>query len=463
MAAINAQKPPTLPNGGGSRPADLFDGKYLLIRELGAGAAGTVHEAEHLIVGKKVAIKILHAELVRNETLRSRFVAEARAAAQIGHPNVVDIYDFGITSRGVPYIVMELLEGETLEQLLARREVLPPAYACELTVQLLSGLGAAHSMGIVHRDLKPANVIVTHPRPDSPLVKILDFGIAQGVHDPNGEEGLIGTPVYMAPEQALGKPVDARADLYSLGVMLYEMLAGEAPFSGSAADVLKRVVVGQWKPLANVNPAVPRLLGLAVSVAMATEPTRRVQSAHAFAAQLTQYLSHPPPHSVQQGPRSADAFLLSAGTRPPEIRMISDAPEAHRPSRDFPALGLAKIAGRPRGEPLADSLLQSPIIPRAPSAPKIQLHPGIREVERWSDAPAPLPEGEEEEEEPEPAAVQPRETTAKAADPVFDVPSSRHYVNESEPPAKPPWKRAAVAAAVGMGLGAVLAWIYQMS
>jgi serine/threonine protein kinase len=445
-------KPPVLPVRDAPVDSTTLDGKYALIREIGSGSAGSVHEAEHLVVGKRVAIKILHAALVKDETLRERFVGEARAAAQIDHPNIVDIYDFGVTQRGTPYIVMELLHGETLEEVIARRGSLSPAYACEIMVQVLAGLGAAHSRGIVHRDLKPANIVITYPRPDAPVVKMLDFGIASSVMEPRQDEGIIGTPMYMAPEQALGKEVDARADLYAAGVMLYEMLAGETPFSGNAGEVIRRAIAGQWKPLANVNPAVPRLLTLAVNSAMATDPARRVHSAHELARQLTPYVSQPPPHSVPHGPHSADAFLLRAASGIPEIRLLSEPPEGSRPPRDFPTRGLAKIAGRPHGDAIADSLLQSPIIPKMPMAPKIQVYAGIRDVERWSDPPEPLPEDE----------VQSSGSARRAAaDPVFD--DAAPPADEPVPSSPELWRRAAWAATLGMGLGAILAWLYHFS
>ncbi|HEX7669420.1 MAG TPA: serine/threonine-protein kinase [Polyangiaceae bacterium] len=383
-----AAKPPTLP---GSRMLGTLDGKYELLRELGSGAAGTVYEAEHVIVGKRVAVKVLHPLIARDETVRARFVGEARAAAQIGHENVIDIFDFGVSPEGAPYLVMDLLDGETLEELISRRGALPPATACEFMVQILAGLGTAHAMGIVHRDLKPSNVVITYPRPDSPVVKILDFGIATGVRGgvQQKNEGLIGTPQYMSPEQAQAMPVDERADLYAAGVIFYEMLSGEAPFTGNAAEVLRAVITGKWRPLQSLNPAVPRALIATVVAAMATHANDRIQSAHAFAQKLAPFLSHPPPFSVPHGPRSADAFLLQAGSYVSEGPLLSDVPGMSRPPRDFPSFDLAKIAGKPRGEPMSDELLQSPIIPKAPGAARIKLFTGSRDLERWSD-PAPM-------------------------------------------------------------------------
>jgi serine/threonine protein kinase len=441
----------------------VFDGKYRLLRLIGRGSAGTVHEGENLTVGKRVALKILHADVARNETLRARFVAEARASAQISHPNVVDIYDFGVDPAGTPYIVMELLPGETLEELLARRGALPPALACEIMVQILAGLGAAHRFGIVHRDLKPANIIITHPRPDAPLVKMCDFGIAKGVLELQGFEGLMGTPLYMAPEQARAAEVGPQADIYSAGVILYEMLAGEPPFSGDTGEVLRKVIAGQWKPVSAVNPAIPRLLGLAVAAAMATDPARRMVSARMFAKQLAPYVSQSPPHSVPHGPNSAEAFLLRAASPVPEIKLMStsDLPDPSRPPRDFPSLHLAKVAGKPKGEPLADSLLQSPIIPRAPSAPKIQLSVGIRDVEMWSNAPAAITndepaDGKPSEEPPGNAAVK------EGHDPIFDsLPTGVGSASSDEQDAAA-WQRGMWAAALGVGAGAVLAWLCRL-
>ena len=490
-------KPPGLPMGASaSLPTqETIDDKYRLVREIGSGAAASVYEAEHLIVGKRVALKIMHASVAREPILRDRFVGEARAAAQIDHPNVVDIYDFGVTASGTPFLVMELLVGETLDQLLERRGALAPNQASELMAQILAAVGAAHRLGIVHRDLKPANIVVTYPRPDTPFVKVLDFGIAKGVIDPRGEEGLMGTPFYMAPEQALGKDVDARADVYAAGVILYEILAGDPPFTGTTAEVLRRVVSGQWRPLANVNPAVPRLLAHTVSAAMATDPSRRIQTAAQFAKQLTPYLSEAPPHSVPDGPYSADAFLLRGASSVPEIRHMSESMIASRPPRDFPSLGLMRVAGRPNGEPLADSLLQSPIIPRAPGAPKIHISSSIRDVERWSDAPLPPSHDEGCGRGPEivlDASDEPflsgRGPSSRAVrDPLFDEPPPNHRkaveatacarvsqggpfgpygdpVPDEDEKLPPPaaWRRAAWAAFIGIGLGALLAWLYHL-
>src|SRR6185503_3199503 len=227
----------------------VLDGKYALLRELGSGGAGTVYEAENLLVGKKIAIKLMNAGAFAEKDSQARFVAEARAAARISHANVVDIHDLGVSRDGVPYIVMELLRGETLEDIIDTRGALAPAYACELFLQVLAGLSAAHAQGIVHCDLKPANVLVTMPRPDRPLVKVLDFGIARGVEAAQQlPQVVMGTPMYMAPEQVTGAPVDFRTDVYQACAVLFAMLAGTDPFeTGAPRDVMKLVAKGRCK------------------------------------------------------------------------------------------------------------------------------------------------------------------------------------------------------------------------
>ena len=438
-------------------PARPIDGKYALVREIGSGAAAAVYEAQHLIVGKRVAIKMLHPLVARDESLVERFIDEARAVAQIGHENLVDVYDYGVWERS-PYLVMELLEGETLEALLERRGALPPAYACELMVQVLAGLAAAHNAGIVHRDLKPANIIITHPRPDQPHVKVLDFGIAKGVDaEARLEVGVMGTPQYMAPEQALAaKDVDERADLYACGVILYEMLAGEPPYGGDLNTILQKVIQGKFRPLATVNPAVPRLLTHAVAAAMKTDRDARVASARDLAYQLTPYLSRPPSHSIPDGPRSADAFLLTA--KDVGIRFASEDPGMSRPPRDFPSFHLAKVAGKPRGEPLSDAILQSPIIPRAPVAPHIQTFGPGRDLERWSNAPARRLSAAPAEDPFAAEPVRPPGAVDHIPASFEPLPSSRQNPAEG-PPRAASWRRAAFATAVGVGLGAALAWL----
>ena len=212
-------------------------GNYRVSRLLGEGGMGVVYLAQHPVIGRKVAIKLLHVALARDQDIVSRFFNEARAIHMIAHANIVEILDFGQTTDGQPYFIMEFLEGEALSEAVARGPMTPEEVEA-IGVQMCRALWAAHAKGIVHRDLKPHNVQLV-PRPEGPpLVKILDFGVAKILASPDGAQSvktrtgsLMGTPLYMSPEQCKGAgTLDHRTDIYSLGVMLFEMLAGRPPF-----------------------------------------------------------------------------------------------------------------------------------------------------------------------------------------------------------------------------------------
>ncbi len=359
-----------------SRPA--LDGKYALLREIGSGASGTVYEAEHLIVGKYVAIKVMNASAFADPAYRDQFVTEARAAARIAHANVVDIHDLGVTTQGMPYLVMELLRGETLEDIIDSRGALPATYACELMLQVLAGLSAAHAQGFLHCDLKPANVMVTHPRPDRPHVKVLDFGIARRMQEADGStaKGSGGTPMFMSPEQARGESVDARSDIYSASAMLYAMLTGRDPFDGKTAGaVLQKVVTGDFIPVCEANPHVPKLLAAIVEKGLSLEPRRRIESAEEFAELLYPFVGANAPLSL--GPQRrmmSDPIPLVASPREvtiqdslPSIRAAQEASE--RPPRESSVVPI-RVASYARG--VSDSLLVAPRFPRQPSTPKLE-------------------------------------------------------------------------------------------
>jgi serine/threonine protein kinase len=351
-------------------PVSILDGKYALLRELGSGGTGTVYEAENLVVGKKIAIKVMNPSAFAERDSQARFVTEARAAARIAHANVVDVHDLGVSKDGVPYIVMELLRGETLESVIDKRGPLAPAYACELFLQVLAGLSAAHAQGIVHCDLKPANVLVTHPRPDRPLVKVLDFGIARGVeaaqHD---NEVVMGTPMYMAPEQVTGDPVDYRTDVYQASAMLFAMLAGTDPFEASATrDVMRQVAKGRSKNLQALIPELPAELVQVVKDGMAVKRADRIQSIEELAERLRPFVS--PTHFVSLVP------LGQAVSSQPIPLLVA-------PTRDVEAVSVAMPPGSVKGSVIpvhmphvarvTDSLLIMPRIPRAASTPKLRL------------------------------------------------------------------------------------------
>jgi serine/threonine-protein kinase len=270
------------------RVGAVLSGKYRVLKELGAGGMGTVYLAEHVEIGRRVAVKVLNSAFAGQSDAVNRFQREARAAAQIGHPNIVEILDMGRTDEGVPYMVMELLEGEDLLKLMGRTGRIPPGQAVDIVVQVLSAIGVAHAIGIIHRDLKPENVFLARRGARTDFVKVLDFGVAK-FHDAISSTSgrltrdgtLVGTPAYMSPEQARGsKKVDARSDLYAVGVVMYEMLSSRLPHSGESYNEMIVAIAGTEPPgLSTVAPWVPPGLSKVVARAMARDPDARFQTA----------------------------------------------------------------------------------------------------------------------------------------------------------------------------------------
>ncbi len=277
----------------------LVNGKYRIVRLIGEGGMGAVFEARHEHLGSPVALKFLHPELAERPGLVARFLQEARVSAAIRSPYVTQVIDVDQTQDGAAYLVMELLEGESLEQRLSRGSPLPLREALEIGVQILSALEAAHAHGVVHRDLKPDNVWLS-PSPTGPHVKLLDFGIAKlkvsmsseyrGVNTRPGS--MMGTPAYMAPEQAISADqVDARADIYSFGVILYEMLSGKRPVDADdPATILEKLVRGEIHPLASRNPSLPPALCALVDRLVAPNPDERPASASYVRAELSRFV-----------------------------------------------------------------------------------------------------------------------------------------------------------------------------
>jgi serine/threonine protein kinase len=270
-------------------------GQFHLVAPIGSGAMGTVYRAWQSGMERQVAVKLLRADLTHDQELRRRFLREARAAARLAHPNIVCVHLVGETEAGVPYLVMEHLAGETLDDVLERDGQLAPRRAVAIARQIACALAEAHAEGVVHRDLKPANVILTQRRASGEQVKIVDFGIAKVAHGAllTGcstrltREGVVfGTPHYIAPEQAQGAAIDGRADLYSLGVLLYRMLSGTLPFDGGAIAVLLAHISRQPPHLLEVAPGIDRRLAAIVMRCMAKNPAERFADAEGLAAAL---------------------------------------------------------------------------------------------------------------------------------------------------------------------------------
>jgi eukaryotic-like serine/threonine-protein kinase len=260
-----------------------------VMRVLGQGGMGIVVEAFDSHLQRNVALKVLDPELAEDETARQRFCREARAAASITHENVVTVHQVAkATDETLPYLVMQLVAGETLEQRVERVKQMPMREIVRIGMQAAHGLAAAHAQGLIHRDIKPGNILL---EPPSDRVKLTDFGLARVADDVKlTRTGFVsGTPLYMAPEQALGGEADARSDLFSLGAVLYEMCAGQPPFTGNSAPViLKQIAEARPRPLRELNPSVPEWLVFTIDRLLAKKPADRIQTA-AHLAELFEF------------------------------------------------------------------------------------------------------------------------------------------------------------------------------
>lgn len=271
-------------------------GNYKIVRVLGEGGMGTVYLAEHPMIGKRVAVKMLRPDLGADPGLVSRFFQEAKAVNEIRHPNIVDISDFGHTSDGIVYFVMELMEGKSLRDRLSASGPMPIDQAVTTARQVIDALAAAHRVGIIHRDLKPDNIfLVTDTQvPGGFRAKLFDFGVAKLVGENQAQVGhktvdgaVVGTPFYMSPEQALCHDVGAAADIYAMGVVIYEMLTGQVPFRSEQLVLLLNAILKQPAPPPSRNrPEVPPWLDRVVLRCLEKDPEARPRSMEEVSALL---------------------------------------------------------------------------------------------------------------------------------------------------------------------------------
>ncbi len=364
--AIASKRPAALAAG------DLLDGKYQIVREIGRGAMGVVYEALHIELGKRVAVKTLLEEVSADTELGARFQREARAASAIGHPHIVDVYDLGRTRDGLLFMVMELLDGESLAAQLKRTPRLPIALATNLMVQVLGGLSAAHKHGIVHRDLKPDNIFILSSEERPNFAKIVDFGISKVLKPQAAGPGalakntgtmvgsILGTPFYMSPEQAIGQVaiIDHRADIYSAGVVLYEMLCGRTPFVGDGyAQILGSLLEGKYPTPRSLRPDMPPMLEAAIVRALDRNIDKRFPTAAAM--------------------RDAISAGLAEVTPTPLV--------ASAPAGDPLRIPLTTLDGEPSAGSASIALLEAP-------APRVQSE--RRRASSGADPFAPPPESE---------------------------------------------------------------------
>jgi len=299
---------------------ERLDDKYLIGRRLGQGGMGAVYKATHLGTTRAVAIKIIHPQLSGNQEFVERFRREAEASGRLRHPNVVDVTDFGFArtrSGQVAYLVMEYLDGCTLAEVLDEERRLPTSWVIDILDQVCSAVDEAHRLGIIHRDLKPENIWLEPNRRGGYTVKVLDFGLAKlgdraepatapataGAIAADGATlvqssletigagltrvgSMMGTPLYMSPEQCRGESLDARADIYSLGVIAYRMLAGETPFTGDPGEVIRLHCTGEPPPFSDKRARVPKRMAGLVMAALAKSPSARPNSAAGFGTAL---------------------------------------------------------------------------------------------------------------------------------------------------------------------------------
>ncbi|MBO0858182.1 MAG: protein kinase [Chloracidobacterium sp.] len=359
----------------GMQSGALLAGRYRIERLISRGGMGAVFEATQLGLDRAVAIKLLLPALSRDENAQERFRREARSAASLRHPNIIQIYDYGISDHG-PYIVMELARGKSLRKLL-NQGALPIELSVKLMAQICSALAAAHSATIVHRDLKPDNIMIEEQADGQILAKVLDFGIAKIRETQADEEGvnltgasIIGSPAYMSPEQSLGKTLDARSDIYSLGIVLYEMLSGSTPFGKAPPGALMTHQINTPPPPLNVaHPEITATLESVVMKALAKDREARFASATQFAHALRKAFDDPEAFAAECDigialESSTSGFTTELMTTAQDATATGSLTGTHR--RRLAILPLRNLAGDAEIDFLGFALADSVITQLAP-------------------------------------------------------------------------------------------------
>jgi serine/threonine-protein kinase len=392
--------------------------RYRIIRKIGEGGMGIVYEAEHVLIEKRVGLKVLREDFSSRLDVVERFRQEAKSASRIGHEHIIDISDFGVTHSGANFFVMELLQGHDLAEELEKGGPLSPRRTLGIVLQCAEALGAAHKKGIVHRDMKPENIfLLERKRNEEDFVKIVDFGIAKMSEvETGGQPGrkltktgmIFGTPEYMSPEQAAGKPQDHRVDVYALGIILYELLTGRVPFMGDTfMGILTQHMFEQVPPLRAANPRcnAPAEVERIVFRAVAKDPDERYRSMEELAADLSGALTRTPNSVSSLAPPPGTITHYGNGE---EVSSNQRAPRllASVPATDFPSaaptggsrgliwLGLAGVlaAGAGAAWRLRDSGASTPplaVDPPAVTAPVAVLP--VPKVEPPTPTPTPQP------------------------------------------------------------------------
>jgi hypothetical protein len=364
------------PSASSSLIGQTFDNKFRIIRLIGRGGMGEVFEAEHAQLGKRVAVKLMLEKYNGDREAIARFTREALAAGRIGDPHIIDVMDIGTAPDGRAYVVMELLVGQPLSRLIEDNGPLPLNRALKIMRQVLRAVGAAHTKGIVHRDLKPDNIFLTTQGEQQDFVKLLDFGISK-IMDPEAIAAtkltttgvVMGTPLYMAPEQAMGNEVDHHADIYACGVIFYEMIAGRPPFEGHTYAVLVAKLLTTDAPLlSDLREGVPPRLVAAIHRALEKEPQARHAHCDAFLLALP---------ATQSGSPVELAGTVASG---PQVVAVPVPAPAAASKRNL-IIGVAAA--------LAGVAVASVILVKLQSAPTATTPEPTEKVEPVSPAPSP--------------------------------------------------------------------------